>query len=520
MFGWWQRYRLRRQMRASSAPPGQRGFWGTVLSPVTWILSLPGRLFSGLGHSAQTLMDFLASSRRSPKDLLLAVPAMLALVAVMAATAMGHSKQSGNGQRYWIRGNQLLQDGDHAAAQDMLRKALGGDNINRRDVVFSLARAYEDAGDAQRADALMESLATVGTAGHPSAHRYLAIRTARQVAATKQVDDLVAWQWHLSHADQPESPELQKSWGYYYLIAGDLESSADHFRRAAEDDPSMWLQVAEIQARMNDMDAVRVSLATARQQLEKQFLKDPANNQNRLLYATSLFYIGDLPNAERLLKQGIDQQEDDASFRKLLAAVFVRMFDVEAAGDGGIGKAFRYLAYALQYDPGYQPALQRLVTVARSSPDRLDISRKIMRKLIADGEASAMGHFALGSLEWIAGNQDLAKLNMTQAITLDPKLAVVANNLAYLMAQEESPDLDSALNLADQAVDAEPGNADFLDTRAMVHKQRGDMAAAAADYQRALESSTNPNPIRMELAEIYDQLGDPEMAAQFRAAAQ
>jgi tetratricopeptide (TPR) repeat protein len=444
----------------------------------------------------RTWIDRLSGQRRRVRDLLWGFPALLLFVAFMAATAMGHVQQVGSGQKYWIAGERQLAAGNPEVAQIFLQKALLSDKVNRHDVMFSLAQSYEAAEQFDRADALMGNLAAVGTAGYPAAHRYLAIRTSQLAAETKTVPNMQEWQWHLSHADQVQSTDLQKAWGLYFLVGNDLENAAIHFRKAAEQEPQLWLQVAELEARMNDMEAVRRTLATARQRLEQQFRREPNNADNRLLYATSLFYIGELPDAERLLKEGL-QDEDNESFRQLLAAVFVRMYDAELDRNDEVDSGFRFLQMALEYDPNYYPALKRLVTFARSSPEGLESSREAMRRLIASGNTSALAHFTLGSLEWIAGNNQLAILNMKQAIELDERMPVVANNLAFLLSQEEGADLQVALNLINQALESAPDNPDFRDTRGSIYEQMGETAKAAVDYQKALETSSAPPPCRL-----------------------
>lgn len=520
MFEFWNRYRVRRQMRRQAAAqrrmPQARSSW--LLAPFIWLQRGYSAVARSFSFSVRNWVDYLARQRRSWRDLLLALPAVGLLLAFVSATAVGHVRQRDSGIKYWRAGETALAQQNPKDALIFLQKALTTENVNQRDVMFGLARAYEATDQKDRADSLMSELAGVGVQGLPQAHRYMAIRTAERVAATQKIDNLEAWHWHLSHADQENSAGLQKSWGMYYLVGGDLENAIKHYKVAAEQEPAMWLQVVELYARQNDMAAVQTTLATARQRLEQQFLRDPKKAENRLLYATSLFYIGELPDAERLLMEGL-AEEDNANFRKLLAAVFIRMYDVELASERGVESAFRFLKLALDYDPNFAPALTRLVTFARSSPERLDESREAIRQLIANGNSSAMAHFTLGTIEWMAGNNQLALLNMKQAIELDSKMPVIANNVAFLMAQEEMPDLDAALNLVTQAVEAEPANSEFRDTRGDIYVKRGDLAKAAADFQVALESSRNPGPLQEKLADLYEQMGDAEMAKMFREAA-
>ena len=484
------------------------------------ILGLPGDLFRGIGHSISSLTDSMSGSKRSTRDLLLGIPAILLFLGFCTATAIGHSRQSSSLTRYWMTGTRMLNSGDAKSAKIYLQKALQGDAGNQQDIVFSLARASEELGETERADVLMGSLAPVNGTGYPAAHRYLAVRTAQLAAANQSltVEDLTAWQWHLSHADKSDSIEMQKAWGTYYLVGGDLKQSVDYLKKAAESEPAIYLQIAELQARMNDLDAVRNTLATARRQLEQQFLSNPGNEQNRLLYATSLFYIGELPQAEMLMKEGLEQTENE-NFRQLLAAVFVRMYNSEVSTEAGVKNAFKYLPMALEYDPNFEPALMRIVQFAKSSDDGLAASREMMQEFIAAGNSSALAYFVLGSLEWIAGNMQQAEFNMQQAIALDEGLPVVANNLAFLIATGDQPDYDSALRYVNLALKSVPDNPDYLDTRAMIYFKIGKLGEAAIDYQKALKTARDPAPIQLQLAEINDRMGNKELADQFRKAA-
>jgi Flp pilus assembly protein TadD len=107
---------------------------------------------------------------------------------------------------------------------------------------------------------------------------------------------------------------------------------------------------------------------------------------------------------------------------------------------------------------------------------------------------------------------------MRQALALEGSMAVIANNLAFLLAQEEEGDLGAALEMVNQAIQAEPENADFLDTRGAIHRKMGNLAEAAVDYERALEKSGDPSPIQASLAEVYETMGDKATAKRFREA--
>ncbi len=518
MFEFWRTYRLKRHLKASSYRSRRRDPFTRLYTAWQRLLSWPGRAVTTASSHALRRFDRLSSESRRTRDLCIGIPAILAFVGVTTVTALGHAKQSGAARNHWLQGTRLLQQGKSAEAKMLLQRAATGTGVNRREVLFALGQAYDETDDAATALALMKSLAPSDEIGFPPAHRYLAIRKAAMVTNHNEIDNIEEWHWHLSHADQTSDPTFQKSWGLYYLVGGDLEKAVQHLRVAALEEPQIWLKIAEIEAKRGDQEAVRRTLITARDALERRFVSNPDIAENRLLYATSLFYIGQLPDAERLLKQGL-QAEDNQSFRQLLAAIFTRMHDAEVTENGTSEKAFQFLDTAIAYDGNYVPALTRVVSFATASDARLDQSRELMRTLIADGNASAMSHFALGSLEWIAGNQELAKLNMRQALAIDGSMAVIANNLAFLMAEDENGDLGAALEMVNQALQAEPESAEFLDTRGAIHQKMGNLAEAAVDYERALQKSNAPSSIQEKLAEVYERMGDKATAKRFREAA-
>ncbi|WP_164102818.1 tetratricopeptide repeat protein [Candidatus Laterigemmans baculatus] len=348
--------------------------------------------------------------------------------------------------------------------------------------------------------------------------------------------------------------ELEKAWGLYYLVTGQPQRAVEHLRRAADVEPALWLQIAAVEGQSGEATAeqLRATLVTARERLEQQFAAEPANVRYRILYATSLYHLDELERAEEVLREGM-AAGDHPAFRQLLAAVCVRRYDrrVARAGDGetgaaaagagattgaeatagaeadagglrdasGLREGLGELQRALELDPRCGPALERLLALSRTSPEVLEESRRTLRGLIAAGEASAMAHFTLGTLDWLAGDGEQAGLHLRQALALDAALPVVANNLAHVIGEDPEGDLEAALALVCEAVEAEPENPAFLDTRGRIYEKQGQWAAAAADYQRALAASPEPRRVQQKLAEIYEKLGEPALAAQFREAA-
>ena len=497
----------------------------------TWLLqlvNLPSAIGRQIGLRLRMLLDVVGGRRRSLADLLWGIPAVVTFLGVGGLTAAGNAKQKASGFNYLRAGQEQIALGNQQAAQQYLQKAIATKGIDEKLGVFNLARSYEAEENFERADALMSSVAPVGSIGQPSAHRYMAIRIDENVEQTRQPADLEAWEWHLSHADEPNSPLLQKAWGDYYIALGDQEEALKHFMIAAESDPQYLFQVAELELRLNNVQKVISTMTSAKERLRTKMEQAPSDMDTRLLYATSLFHLGELPEAETLMKQSLESdkltEEQRTRCKLFLSAVFIKMYAFYERQTGlqtseEAAQAFLYLQNALEVAPDSQIALTRLVEFARGSKERLEAARDALRKLISQGNASAMAHFALGTVELIAGNDELSLLNMRQGLAIDPKMAVLANNVAAMIAQTKDGDLDSALRLATQAIETSPNIDDYFDTRAGIHAQMNNLADAAIDYQRALELAPDPRPYQLKLAELYDKMGDKELAAQYRESA-
>jgi tetratricopeptide (TPR) repeat protein len=87
-----------------------------------------------------------------------------------------------------------------------------------------------------------------------------------------------------------------------------------------------------------------------------------------------------------------------------------------------------------------------------------------------------------------------------KSVDLDPDNPSVLNNFAFALARRGSR-LDRALELVTRALDLEPQNESFLDTRGWVHYRRGELDAALEYISRAVAAGGAD-------AEVYEHLGD------------
>src|SRR5205823_4094587 len=106
--------------------------------------------------------------------------------------------------------------------------------------------------------------------------------------------------------------------------------------------------------------------------------------------------------------------------------------------------------------------------------------------LLAKGQGSVSLNLVLGIDAFERGKLDQAKQYLEQAYKLDPAGPVLANNLAWVLAHTNPPDLDRALAIINTVIERQPKDARFRETRGQVLAKIGRWHEAITDLQAAL----------------------------------
>ncbi len=105
--------------------------------------------------------------------------------------------------------------------------------------------------------------------------------------------------------------------------------------------------------------------------------------------------------------------------------------------------------------------------------------------------------------EW--GKCDTAYMT---ALRLDSTSALTMNNYAYSLTKRDSSDLDFALKLVNKALEKEPENSSYLDTKGWILYKLG-RAKEAVDYvYKALQKDENNTEVLEHMGKIYLKLGE------------
>jgi tetratricopeptide (TPR) repeat protein len=190
--------------------------------------------------------------------------------------------------------------------------------------------------------------------------------------------------------------------------------------------------------------------------------------------------------------------------------------------------ALRVLAARVELAAGDAPAAERLLTaVIAADPGQLDAYELLGRTYVAQGRADlavqqydalaqrspdkAVGaRTMVGMLHEARNDRAAARAAYEQALSLDSKAGVAANNLAWMYIHEGK--LDEALRLAEVARDALRLRPEPEDTLGWVYLQKGLATQAIASFTRARERAPQNAVYHYHLGLAYLKNGENDRA--------
>jgi len=241
-----------------------------------------------------------------------------------------------------------------------------------------------------------------------------------------------------------------------------------------------------------------------------------ADDRNtRVDLSIALMRTGKLDEAKRVLEEGV-QRDPEGNWNELLAALYVNYHDLLLAeGNHPVNELLLPISRALEHEPNFLPALERLTAHVRTSTDGNREVKSVLARVIAEGREPALAHLALGNVAWLEGDIEGGVFHFERSLAINPRLAVVMNNLAWLVSHDPvHMDLERALGMAEAAIELEPDNGSFLDTRGSIYLLMGRNREALNDFEKALPTVKDKATVHAKLADAYSKLGRHEIAQQ------
>ena len=495
-------------------------------SPLRWL----GTPFSWAARSTRGLGGVVANvgkavrggwARREFKYLLQGLPAVAAggaaAVFVAAAAVQGRELE----HRYRTAADAAFAE-DPEAAGLYYRRLLELDGGAPR-TRFRLAMTFERRGDEVRAAELVSGLlGGPDGVGNVDAHRWVAHRILSDPDAAADPARLAEAYRNLLRARRaaPADPGVALHLAQYHVAVGDRAGAVPFLEQAAKTQPALLFDLARLHAELDDPRAELAAAAAAEKHFRQRVRADPGDATARARWAGMLVNLGRFEEAVAVLAKGIEQ--DPGRFAPLLAAACLVEHDrLRDAGDPRPGRRLALIRQALSIRPNDPEALVRLVEftdgpAGAAGPGEAAASRELLETMLARGEVPAAVHLALGARAWGGDDADAAVWHLERAYDLDPSLGVVANNLAWVLAHRDEPDLDRALRLIDSVTDRWPTVPTYRDTRGEVLHLLGRDEEALTELERALGGGLDDPRLHRTLAEVLEALGRESLAARHR----
>ena len=497
----------------------KRRFWGTLRS-----FRLPDLLrFEFWWHLLTFPFHWLYENWKDGqrlRHLLLGLPAIV--VGVSAGMMLGNAGLQGHNAAgtYWTEAERALQAKQYPKAELLLTRILRDGSAFQNKARFALAELYSETGQMDRAESLFEVLAPDATEGYSEAHRRLAIILADQISPRSSREDKERLLWHLNAARDQDSPEMALAWGRYAIANRDLLSARGYLLKAVDQFPDLYQTLAEIESRLGNVAGAVSYYEKSATHLQKRLEQSPENYRARVDYATVLMRLGRLEDARIILEAG-RTLNPEGDWSSLLASLAVNFHDVLLINNAGISERLEQLDRALQHDPNHPAALNRLMNYAgeNAQDGQNKELRQILTRAITEGKEPALAHLAMGNLSWLEDDRQTASVHFELAISIRKDMAVVLNNLAWLIANDDNPDLNRALDMVDAALKQSEGRPEFLDTRGIVLMKMERYLEAIADFEAALPTIRDADKpsILENLAKCYEALNMNEIAAGYRS---
>ncbi len=198
---------------------------------------------------------------------------------------------------------------------------------------------------------------------------------------------------------------------------------------------------------------------------------------------------------------------DNPNYLMMLAG----LLDNFGASPDSSDEALNLLEKAVEIAP-YMPGIYSMRAGILMKQEKTDEAIENYKTMIEKSPNAIEGHMALGSLLEQTGDKAGAMKSYSRVLEIRPDFAPAANNLAWLKANSDKPDLGEALRLALIAKEAQPEDPYISDTLGFVHYKRGSYQLALTQFTKATEKRPDMPILRYHLALALHADGQSDQA--------
>jgi tetratricopeptide (TPR) repeat protein len=411
-----------------------------------------------------------------------------------------------------LRARVQLQENKAAEAVKDLEEILKK-QPSQKDALFYMAQAQLSLGKIDQAKAFIGDLERF----HPNFIRakllkiQVSFAAGESEAALKQANEL----YELAKSSYPTADmdaqqlmslrvQAQSARGLAYLDLGKLAEARTDLQEIVKLSPSS----ASAMVNLAKVSIAEKNTAEALGLYEKALNADSKSFDALSGMVNVLNAQKQYPQSHARVEKALQDGKADTvpSLRYLNAEIFM--------AEKNTASAEAELKKAIEMDENYLPAYSAYASLLVSQ-GQTESAIAQYQTIVAKKPSPAI-YTLLGMLEDGRGNKAEAEKNYRKALEIAPETAIAANNLAWLLAENQG-NLDEALQLAQTSVNKNQTVAGFYDTLGFVYFQKGlylpaveqMKKAVALDEAQALKSGKGVNAgYRARLAKAQASAGD------------
>lgn len=406
---------------------------------------------------------------------------------------------------------------DFKTAEIAARRMLHEGSGQREGNYFNMALALEGQERPEEAFALLQKAAPLERPGYARAH----VASAVWFLSRKDggPDNQKNAETHLKHAldAEPGNVEAREILGKIYASRKQWAEAIDNLMPITGTKPELLFLLAH--AAQQSKDGIRFAewIGRAEKHYRNRVESSQHDNQeHRLLWARALAVQEKFDEAVAVLKAGLDVTEKPV-YRSSLAELYgVWAATLVRQQPGNLRARIDLIRAGLNYDPRNAQLLESLFEIGRLEGEEAKTARETVTKMLAEGDNSPILHFIAGNDAWKQGQLDQARIHWELAYKLAPDMPAVANNMAMILSLGREEDLPRAMETIDAAIKLSPKEPNLRDTRGRILAKMGKYKDAVVEFEYALPRMTKKGQVHEALAEAYEKLGMPELAAEHR----
>ncbi|HIE30612.1 TPA: tetratricopeptide repeat protein [Candidatus Poribacteria bacterium] len=332
---------------------------------------------------------------------------------------------------------------------------------------------------------------------------------------------------------RPYEPQYHYHLGKAYLNDGQIDAAVEHFQTALkiyDKYQSARRALAEIYKYQKKLEEA------AKEYREILAINPPDAIRIRGNLADIYLKLGQYKEATEQCEIILQTNPNDMRIREALATIYFEIGRYEEAilmsqqllqNDPNNTQAREVLARVYIQQEKYDEATSQCQEILRAHPDDIEIlamlgslylamenadeSIRLLKKVLDKAPDNEDANYWIAMAYEIKGDVDNAVKYMRETIRINPKRHEAYNALGYFFA-DRGINLPEAVQLIQQALDAEPENGAYIDSLGWAYFKLGRTDDALVELEKAVKYFPNSAEVRDHLGDVYLKKGLTEKA--------